>query len=173
MSFSGSLKAACVLMAGIVSAQSFAVETGRAHMAASVAQANTPYAKPGAPVRLMSPAEFSLAKGDVLPLEVELSTHPLGTTVVKVASGGGITVSGQLNYSAQGERRIVMPLQVAAQAAALSYVHVWVEHTGVSGQKTTRALAIAFDGRSKELPFQHKAKVAKPYIEMQAAEVIR
>lgn len=173
MNFAVVLKAACVLLAGTLSIHSFAAGGADLHLQASKAQASTPYAKPGAPVRLMSPAEFSLAKGDELSLEVELSTHPLGKTVVKLAPGSGLTISGQLNYSAQGERRIVMPLQVTAQAAALSYVHIWVEHTGVSGQKTTRALAIALDSRPVQLPLQYKAKVVKPYVEMQATEVIR
>lgn len=167
------LQVACFFAASVMCAQSHAAEVVNGHKVAAQVQAKAAYVKPGAPVRLMSPAEFTLEEGDALPLEVELSTQPLGETVVKLSSQSGFLLAGQTQYSSQGKSRIVMPLTVTAEAAALGYVHIWVEHTGVSGQKTTRALAIALDSRPKLLPLQYKAKVAKPYVEMQATEVIR
>ena len=167
------LQAACFFATSIMCAQGYAAEVTKGHKVAAQEQAKAAYVKPGAPVRLMSPAEFSLDKGDVLPVEVELSTQPLGKTVVQLTAQSGLALVGQTVYSSQGQPRIVMPLNITAEAAALAYVHIWVEHTGVSGQKTTRALAIALDSRPKLLPLQHKAKVAKPYVEMQATEVIR
>lgn len=144
-----------------------------AHDVASKEYAEAPYVKPGAPVRLVSPAVFELFAGDVLPIELELATHPIGLTTVSLSSDSGVVINGRRTYQLQDQKRIVMPLEVTAESSGLGYIHLHVEHRSVTGQVTARALAVAIDSRSQLLPLQRKASKTQSYIEMQATEVIR
>ncbi|HEY7774317.1 MAG TPA: hypothetical protein VIC26_14130 [Marinagarivorans sp.] len=143
------------------------------HAIASKEQAKSPYAKPGAPARLLSPPAYELSVGDRLSLELELGIHPAGLTTVSLSTDSGLSLTGQQLYQLEGQQQVVMPLEVTADFAELGYIHIHIEHRSVTGQITARALAVAMDSRSKALPLLRKAAAPKPYVEMQATEVIR
>ena len=143
------------------------------HAVATKEQAQSPYAKPGAPVRLLSPSAYELSAGDRLSLELALAIHPAGLTTVALSTDSGLSLAGQQLYQLQDQKQVVMPLAVTADSAELGYIHIHVEHRSEAGQITARALAVAIDSRSKALPLQRKTATPKPYVEMQATEVIR
>jgi hypothetical protein len=131
------------------------------------------YIKPGAAVRLVSPAQYSLATGDLLPLDIVLSNVAIGVTKVDLSAVDGLSIVGETTFFFEGKKEILLPISVQAEAEQLAYLNIYIEHTDNIGQRTTRALAIAFDSRTADQVLLSKPKIAKPYVEMQATESIR
>lgn len=131
-----------------------------------------PYVKPGAPVRLLNPNGYTLTAG--VPLSVDLGLAlGNGVTNVTLVPSKHLSLLSSDSFEFVNQRSVNIPLQVLTEVTELAHINLFVEHKTSEGQRTTRALAVVFDSRTRDELRRAKVKPAPDIMIMPAQETIR
>lgn len=157
---------------GVAGVAATAAQAAAANHAASKAQQQAPYFKPGAPVQLVGPSEYLLQVNDELEAQLGFSVAAGGTLELSLRADEGLVLLSQSQWQASNLRQLIVPIKVRAERASMAYIHVFARFTSDDGQVSTRSLAVAFDSRSKAEVARQKAQIPLEVISMQAKETI-
>lgn len=119
------------------------------------------YYKPGAPVQLLSPFEYTLKPNDELSLTLELAVPTSGKVELTLLTDeGGLNLLSPATLSVEANRQLQVPVTLRAGAMPqLTFLRLHIRYTSSSGNVTTRALSVVFDSRSEQLKTQLKAQL--------------
>ena len=136
------------------------------------------YYKPGAPVHLLSPFEYSLKPSDQLSLNLELAVPASGKVELTLLTDeDGLSLLSPSIFAAEADKRLQVPVTLRAGAMpSLAFLRLHIRYTSSTGNVTTRALSVVFDSRSEQFKAQLKTQLnAQPIpdvISMPATETI-
>ncbi|MDZ7924495.1 MAG: hypothetical protein U5M23_10600 [Marinagarivorans sp.] len=119
------------------------------------------YYKPGAPVQLLSPFEYSLKPGDELSLNMELAVPASGKVELTLLTDeDGLSLLSPATLAVEANRRLQVPVTLrAGTMPSLAFLRLHIRYTSSTGNVTTRALSVVFDSRSEPFKAQFKAQL--------------